>query len=303
MRVCADAFGLCENAALRLTATAIPRFNVRQLLFGRVNYEKTNTIIIAAAFLLVGCMFAHVGCIPYDPSMMESYWGAQSGGNSIFDNDANNWNGSAGESLFQTPNTYDGQDQQYQQPDSQQNQPAITEEPTEDPNIPMTTKEPDSLEIYELKVEPLWGGWYADELIGEGGYGRVYRMVHNSSAGAFYSACKYISIPKNEYEMTVTAQYTINRYRYLVIFVDGLIDECIDVQWVEHGADAEAPEAPKHEDEGFTFTGWDVEFTNVTSKLIVTAQYENNNVAKPTQTPCVYACIDMNEHTRLQTIR
>lgn len=66
--------------------------------------KKTNTIIIAAAFLLVGCMFAHVGCIPYDPSMMESYWGAQSGGNSIFDNDANNWNGSAGESLFQTPN-------------------------------------------------------------------------------------------------------------------------------------------------------------------------------------------------------
>ena len=102
-------------------------------------------------------------------------------------------------------------------------------------------------------------------------------------------------------DMTVTAQYTINRY--LVIFVDGLIGGSIDVQWVEHGADAEAPEAPKHEDEGFTFTGWDVEFTNVTSKLIVTAQYENNNVAKPTQTPCVYACIDMNEHTRLQTIR
>ncbi len=51
------------------------------------------------------------------------------------------------------------------------------------------------------RFEPLWGGWYADELIGEGGYGRVYRMVHNSSAGAFYSACKYISIPKNEYEI------------------------------------------------------------------------------------------------------
>lgn len=49
MRVCADAFGLCENAALRLTATAIPRFNVRQLLFRRVNYEKNYILSTALA--------------------------------------------------------------------------------------------------------------------------------------------------------------------------------------------------------------------------------------------------------------
>lgn len=157
--------------------------------------KKTNTIIIAAAFLLVGCMFAHVGCIPYDPSMMESYWGAQSGGNSIFDNDANNWNGSAGESLFQTPNTYDGQDQQYQQPDSQQNQPAITEEPTEDPNIPMTTKEPDSLEIYELKVVDSNASYWDVPSLSTDTYGNTYVDAINwGDSGGFvtyYTAGKY----------------------------------------------------------------------------------------------------------------
>lgn len=45
--------GFAKNAALRLTATAIPRFNVRQLLFRRVNYEKNYTesasVVIKAA--------------------------------------------------------------------------------------------------------------------------------------------------------------------------------------------------------------------------------------------------------------
>lgn len=216
--------GFAKNAALRLTATAIPRFNVRQLLFGRVNYEKTNTIIIAAAFLLVGCMFAHVGCIPYDPSMMESYWGAQSGGNSIFDNDANNWNGSAGESLFQTPNTYDGQDQQYQQPDSQQNQPAITEEPTEDPNIPMTTKEPDSLEIYELKVVDSNVCYWKVPSLSTDTYGNTYVDAINwGDSGGFvtyYIAGKYARL---EGVIAASDSMESDRKTVLTIYTDDVL--------------------------------------------------------------------------------
>ena len=98
-------------------------------------------------------------------------------------------------------------------------------------------------------------------------------------------------------DMTVTAQYTINTYT--VTFVDGVTDEKLNTQMVEHGGSAVAPEVPKHE--GYTFTGWDNAFDKVTANMTVTAQYENNNEAKPT--PCVCACIDMNEHTRRQTIR
>ena len=51
------------------------------------------------------------------------------------------------------------------------------------------------------QFEPLWGNWYAEELIGEGGYGKVYRIVRNDTGGVYYSACKHITIPKNESEI------------------------------------------------------------------------------------------------------
>ena len=45
-----------------------------------------------------------------------------------------------------------------------------------------------------------------------------------------------------------------------------------DIQEVEYGEDAEEPDAPTRP--GFQFKGWDKEFTNVTSDLIVTATWE-----------------------------
>lgn len=51
------------------------------------------------------------------------------------------------------------------------------------------------------RFEPLWGNWYADELLGEGSYGRVYRIVRHDGGGTYYSACKHITIPKNEAEV------------------------------------------------------------------------------------------------------
>jgi hypothetical protein len=48
--------------------------------------------------------------------------------------------------------------------------------------------------------------------------------------------------------------------------------ETLKTEEVEHGKAATAPEAP--EVEGYTFTGWDKKFNNVTSDLTVTALYE-----------------------------
>ena len=73
-------------------------------------------------------------------------------------------------------------------------------------------------------------------------------------------------------DLTVTAVYAINEYT--VTFVDGLTGETIDTQTVEHGADAVEPAVPEHV--GYHFVGWDVDFTNVTSDLTVTAMYEIN---------------------------
>ena len=58
---------------------------------------------------------------------------------------------------------------------------------------------------------------------------------------------------------------------YTVKFVD-YDGSVIDTQIVEEGENAVAPADPIRE--GYTFVGWDTDFTNVTSDLVVTAMYE-----------------------------
>ena len=72
-------------------------------------------------------------------------------------------------------------------------------------------------------------------------------------------------------DLVVTAQYEINTYTVTFKDWDGTV---LKTQEVQHGGDAEAPADPTRT--GYTFTGWDKEFTNITADLVVTAQYEIN---------------------------
>jgi|GEM_PF-2889296 len=77
-----------------------------------------------------------------------------------------------------------------------------------------------------------------------------------------------------KYTMTRTAVYEESQIVYhTVTFVDwdGTV---LSVQQVEDGADAVAPERPSRAD--YSFIGWDVDYTNVTEDLVVTALYEPN---------------------------
>ncbi|MBW3517366.1 InlB B-repeat-containing protein, partial [Shewanella sp. NKUCC01_JLK] len=71
--------------------------------------------------------------------------------------------------------------------------------------------------------------------------------------------------------LTVTAQYSQNVY--VVSFVDAE-GQLLSTQQITHGRAATAPAVPARE--GYTFTGWDVSFANITSALTVTAQYSQN---------------------------
>ncbi len=51
------------------------------------------------------------------------------------------------------------------------------------------------------KFEPLWGVWRCEEVIGEGGFGRVYRAVRREGNYTYYSAIKHISVPANEQQL------------------------------------------------------------------------------------------------------
>ena len=72
-------------------------------------------------------------------------------------------------------------------------------------------------------------------------------------------------------DMTVTAQYTINTYTVTFVDHDGTV---LDTQTVNYGEAATAPADPTRE--GYTFTGWDKAFDNVTADMTVTAQYTIN---------------------------
>ena len=65
---------------------------------------------------------------------------------------------------------------------------------------------------------------------------------------------------------------------YTVKFVD-YDGSVIDTQIVEEGQDAVAPADPTRE--GYSFVGWDTDFTNVTSNQTVKAMYEEIPVTDP----------------------
>ncbi len=62
--------------------------------------------------------------------------------------------------------------------------------------------------------------------------------------------------------------------KYKVVFIDHDTTPLCDAQYIAEGKSAVAPEEPVRE--GYTFTGWFPSFTNVTSDLIVLAQYTSN---------------------------
>lgn len=73
------------------------------------------------------------------------------------------------------------------------------------------------------------------------------------------------NIKKDE---TVTAVYDINTYNVTFKDYDGSL---IDTQSVSYGGNAIAPNTPTRE--GYDFTGWDKQFTNITSDTEITATY------------------------------
>jgi uncharacterized repeat protein (TIGR02543 family) len=91
-------------------------------------------------------------------------------------------------------------------------------------------------------------------------------------------------------DLTVTAQYAIKTYT--VTFKDWN-GTTLKTQMVSHGAMATAPENPTRT--GYTFTGWDVGFSNITDDLTVTARYsvKIRNIVQGTDT---YRFVNADAH-------
>lgn len=58
-----------------------------------------------------------------------------------------------------------------------------------------------NLEYYKKKYEPIDGKWYIKELLGEGGFGKVFRIEREDMSGQYNAALKIITIPKSQNEL------------------------------------------------------------------------------------------------------
>ncbi len=69
------------------------------------------------------------------------------------------------------------------------------------------------------KYEPLWGNWQVIGLIGEGSYGRVYRVARKDG-GSYESAVKLISIPRSEADIHDARQMGVSQNSLYSYFAD-----------------------------------------------------------------------------------
>jgi len=76
--------------------------------------------------------------------------------------------------------------------------------------------------------EPLWGSWYVDKMIGEGSFGKVYRVKKVDFGKLYYSAVKIITIPQTEADLRQIQSEGMDETSarsYLQTFVADIIQE------------------------------------------------------------------------------
>lgn len=81
----------------------------------------------------------------------------------------------------------------------------------------------------DIKIyEPLWGSWYVDNIIGEGSFGKVYKVHKEEFGKVYYAAVKMISIPQSEADILQAKSDGLNdesARSYFQAFVTDIIQE------------------------------------------------------------------------------
>lgn len=72
------------------------------------------------------------------------------------------------------------------------------------------------------KFEPLWGKWYVTDVIGEGAFGRVYKIERKEFDNTYEAALKHIRIPQSQAEVKSVladgmSKESAERYFYTVV--------------------------------------------------------------------------------------
>lgn len=104
------------------------------------------------------------------------------------------------------------------------------------------------------------------------GCGKFVIYGYENSCAQFFAQDNNISFKLfSEYDVDVASSSIATKYIVKFLNDDGTQ---LKVQKVEKGSSAEAPQNPQKE--GYTFKGWDKDFSNITSDMVVQAVYDKN---------------------------
>ena len=131
---------------------------------------------------------------------------------------------------------------------------------------------------YTLTINYLYenGSTAAPSYTARVNYGDTYSVTSPNVQGHSPSR-QIVSGTMGATNMSVDVVYSANTYTVTFKDWNGTV---LKTQQVQYGGAATAPANPTRT--GYTFTGWDQAFTNVTANLVVTAQYVQN---EPVSTP------------------
>jgi len=116
--------------------------------------------------------------------------------------------------------------------------------------------------------------WYKDDNLIDGATQKDYEITNFSEQDKGVYLCKISNTTVTDlilesYTITLSVKNTIQQFVVNFVDYDATV---LKAETVNYGNDATAPTDPVRA--GYVFTGWDVDFTNVTSDLTVTAQYK-----------------------------
>ncbi|MFA9370525.1 MAG: leucine-rich repeat protein [Labilibaculum antarcticum] len=127
------------------------------------------------------------------------------------------------------------------------------------------------ISIYTVSFEDYDGTLLKSE---ELSYGLAATAPSNPSHTAYTFTGWDVAFDNITEDITVTAEYTINSYTVRFENYDGTM---LETQIVNYNSDAIAPSNPTRT--GYSFTGWDVAFENISEDITVIAEYSINTYA------------------------
>lgn len=89
------------------------------------------------------------------------------------------------------------------------------------------------MEKIQQELDQIWPGWKMENLIGEGAFGKVYKITREEFGHTYKAALKVITIPQKQSEITLAMNDGMDEEsakEYFRSVVEDIVEEFVDCQ-------------------------------------------------------------------------